>query len=111
MNLNYNIDMFRQKHEANDLSVFTDFEERFMETRDMEFVQECWREFPNAAWTRASGHFVEDMINKKMYDALELFWKHDMFRMGGKYIASHFIKLDENDEIIIQKDADNENDT
>ncbi len=90
--MNYNLEQFCQKHEANDLSVFIDFEEMVMNTRDVEFVLKCWREFPNAAWTRASGHFVEDMINNKMYDHLKLYWTHDMFRMGGKNMAQKFIE-------------------
>lgn len=85
-----NLDKFRQKHIANDLTVFEDFRQAVsnMTDDDTDTLFSFWNGFPNATWTRACGFMVEDLvIYQKKYKLAKLFWDHDMFRMGGRYRA------------------------
>lgn len=83
---------FRKKHDGNDLSVFMDFRDMVMKYRDTEMVKTLWDTFPSASWTRACGFLVEEMEQKQMFDMLQMFWDHDMFRMGGHNRAESIIK-------------------
>lgn len=81
-----NFEEFRRKHDENDLTVFEDFRCFLLNLNesDIALVKIFWREFPNATWTRACGFLVEELVQKKKYLLMRMFWDHDMFRMGGQ---------------------------
>jgi hypothetical protein len=81
----FDFDAFRRKHDENDLSIFEDFRVFLLNTENAcNLLQSIWDAFPNATWTRACGFLIEDLVNEKKYELVRMFWKHDMFRMGGK---------------------------
>jgi hypothetical protein len=86
------LEVYRQKHFANDITVFMDFETLCMEMSDEDpsRLLTIWTEFPDANWSRASGHLVEDLLNSKKYNMLRMFLTHDKFRMGGKNMAEMY---------------------
>lgn len=87
------ISYLRLKHSANDPVLFYHFDGIAL-TGDVSTIKQIWAEIPNSAWARASGHLIDDLIHRKMYDVVQLFWDHDMFRMAGRDVARKFIALE-----------------
>lgn len=87
-------DKFKRKHAANDLTVFQDFANmlKCMNDTDADILEWFWAMFPDAAWTRACGFVVEDLIHDNKFKLLQLFWENDMFRMGGRDRAHRFFE-------------------
>lgn len=78
----------KRKHLADDMSVCADFEALVMApSSDTATVKAVWDLFPDATWTRASGHLFEDIVRAERYDLARLFYDHGMFRMAGKDAA------------------------
>ena len=83
----FDLDAFKRKHHANDLSVFFDFENMVIASNSKAFVKACWEAFPDAQWTRASGHLFQHMVDKNQFELARMFYEHKMFRMSGGDIA------------------------